>query len=91
MAKFILHIFFSQIEVLGKHHVDNEKGAVIFVGNHCNQFLDAGMLTFVGGKGVNRRMKRLRLKKGIKRIMFLMTADLLWLLFSSYLEEVMEE
>ncbi len=43
IAKFILGVFFGRIEVVGKEHLKTT-GAVIFVGNHSNQFLDAGVL-----------------------------------------------
>ncbi len=43
--QFILHIFFSRIEVVGKQHLDSVgRGPVIFVGNHANQFLDPAIL-----------------------------------------------
>jgi 1-acyl-sn-glycerol-3-phosphate acyltransferase len=38
LAKFVVHMFFSRIEVVGKHNLEKvEEGAVIFVGNHANQ------------------------------------------------------
>lgn len=40
---FILHIFFSDIEVVGEENIPND-GPVIFVGNHQNQFVDPVML-----------------------------------------------
>jgi glycerol-3-phosphate O-acyltransferase/dihydroxyacetone phosphate acyltransferase len=45
LSQFILHIFFSRIEVVGKHHLEKVgRGPVIFVGNHANQFLDPAIL-----------------------------------------------
>eukprot|EP01095_Lingulamoeba_sp_RSL-Kostka_P007434 TRINITY_DN2370_c0_g1_i1.p1 TRINITY_DN2370_c0_g1~~TRINITY_DN2370_c0_g1_i1.p1 ORF type:complete len:501 (-),score=173.97 TRINITY_DN2370_c0_g1_i1:590-2092(-) len=40
----VLDIFFREIEVVGKENIPND-GAVIFVGNHPNQFVD-GMMMF---------------------------------------------
>lgn len=38
-------MFFSRIEVVGKHHLEQvERGPVLFVGNHANQFLDPAIL-----------------------------------------------
>jgi len=34
----ILSIFFKQIEIVGRDNIPN--GPVIFIGNHCNQFID---------------------------------------------------
>ena len=45
LAKFILNVFFSRIEVVGKQHLARVgEGPVIFVGNHANQFLDPAIL-----------------------------------------------
>jgi glycerol-3-phosphate O-acyltransferase/dihydroxyacetone phosphate acyltransferase len=40
---YVLHIFFSDIDVIGEENIPSE-GPVIFVGNHQNQFVDPIML-----------------------------------------------
>lgn len=75
LAKFILAIFFSRVEVVGKKNLEvegpgvcfvffcsspcvslplsnNHASPVIFVGNHSNQFLDAGCLVATAGRPI---------------------------------------
>jgi len=41
--KTITHIFFDDVEIIGQEKIPQE-GAVIFVGNHQNQFVDGALL-----------------------------------------------
>ena len=43
LCRFVLGIFFQEVEVVGAEHVPRE-GPVIFTGNHQNQFVDGIML-----------------------------------------------
>ena len=64
VSSFILNVFFSRIEVVGKHHLEGvQEGPVIFVGNHANQFLDPATLVSTAQRPVGFLIAAVSMKR----------------------------
>lgn len=110
LAKFILSVFFSRVEVVGKKNLEVEGPGeeaifirsffflaptqdfgptVIFVGNHSNQFLDAGVLVATAGRPIgflvaDVSMKRPFIGHTSRMLQAIPVVKLPWVVFSHH-------
>ena len=71
LVRFMLHLFYRQIEVVGREHVPAAgDGPVLFVGNHPNSLIDPMLVIATCGRVVHFAAKDTLFRNRVARALF---------------------